>query len=123
MKRIVITSLYAGFIFYLSSRPWNGLSFLPEGFDKVIHLGIYFLLGGLILWALRSTKLKYQSYTLWISIALGSLYGASDEFHQSFVPGRSADVYDLLMDIIGVSMGVLAAHTYLKRVGRVNATN
>ncbi len=40
-----------------------------------------------------------------IAIVLATLYGVSDEFHQLFVPGRSADRYDVLADCIGATMG------------------
>jgi VanZ family protein len=39
------------------------------------------------------------------AIVLATLYGATDEFHQLFVPGRSADRYDVLADCVGATMG------------------
>lgn len=43
--------------------------------------------------------------------ALGALlYGLTDEYHQSLVPGREADVLDLLADTVG---GLLGAITYI----------
>ena len=41
-----------------------------------------------------------------IAIVLATLYGVSDEFHQLFVPGRSADRYDVLADCVGATIGV-----------------
>ncbi|RMF56395.1 MAG: VanZ family protein, partial [Calditrichaeota bacterium] len=38
---------------------------------------------------------------------LGSLYGVSDEFHQSFVPGRYTELSDFLADSAGVLFGLL----------------
>jgi VanZ family protein len=34
--------------------------------------------------------------------ALSSFYAVSDEFHQSFVPGRSPSIQDVLIDIVGI---------------------
>lgn len=48
-------------------------------------------------------------------IAAGSLYGASDEFHQSFVPGRSPDWRDWLADTGGVILGVLGTYSSFQR--------
>ncbi|NIW80004.1 MAG: VanZ family protein, partial [Calditrichae bacterium] len=42
-----------------------------------------------------------------IAIIIGIVYGISDEYHQSFVPGRFADVVDALADTLGIIIGVL----------------
>ena len=47
------------------------------------HLIAYSVLAGLLWWALRGVGLQYPA--TW-ALALAVLYGASDEFHQSFVP-------------------------------------
>ena len=39
---------------------------------------------------------------------VGVLYAASDEFHQSFVPGRSPSIVDVGIDSLGVLTGILA---------------
>ncbi len=93
---------WAGTIFFLSSR-----SRLPDGpdliphFDKVAHFGAYGLLGLLLAHAVRATGLPLAA-----AVALGWLYGASDEFHQSFVPGRSVELLDWVADALGVLAGV-----------------
>jgi VanZ family protein len=88
---------WAGFIFYLSSR-----SRLPgpdvDGFDKVEHFGAYAVLGWLLVRAADRSLLP-----LALGLALGVLYGASDEIHQMFVPGRSPDVRDWVADAAGVA--------------------
>jgi VanZ family protein len=40
-------------------------------------------------------------------VLLTTLYGAFDEIHQWFTPGRSPDVHDLLADFLGATAGVL----------------
>jgi len=42
------------------------------------------------------------------SVLLTIAYGITDEFHQSFVPGRSAELYDLYADAIGAIIGTAA---------------
>jgi VanZ family protein len=42
------------------------------------------------------------------AIAIASLYGVSDEYHQLFVPGRTFDVFDLAADAIGSVVGASA---------------
>lgn len=41
-----------------------------------------------------------------IAIALATIYGLTDEFHQSFVPGRDSSAFDIGIDLIGASVGV-----------------
>ena len=106
--RWAITLAYAGFIFYLSSRQWSGTSLFPFS-DKVLHLVLYFGLGGLTLWALRMTKLKGKGSIGYIAFIFVALYGLSDEFHQLFVPGREFSLFDLLADAAGAALGIATA--------------
>lgn len=43
------------------------------------------------------------------ALLIGALYAASDEFHQLFVPGRSGNAVDVLIDSVGVLTGILIA--------------
>jgi VanZ family protein len=42
------------------------------------------------------------------ALALAAVYAASDELHQAFVPGRSAEVRDLYADVTGAGVGIAA---------------
>ncbi len=76
--------------------------------DKLLHFVGHGLLGALFLRAFRTFTIKNNTVLiLFLSILLSSLYGLSDEIHQSFVPHRSADVYDVLADTIGSVLGVI----------------
>ena len=92
---------WAGVIFALSSVP--GLGTGLGGWDlllrKLAHAGEYALLGALLLRALRRDLPAF---------ALGVAYAISDELHQHFVPGRRGAPLDVLIDAIGVGLGVLA---------------
>ncbi len=46
------------------------------------------------------------------AILIGTLYGVSDEFHQSFVPGRESTIPDIVADAVGSCLGLFV---YLKR--------
>jgi VanZ family protein len=75
--------------------------------DKVLHFTAYALLGALFLRALNTTRIKHHlKLIIMLSILLSSLYGISDEIHQSFVPYRTADAMDALADILGSAFGV-----------------
>jgi len=75
--------------------------------DKVIHGGVYGLLAALWVRAFNTLKgFRGRRRLLLITgIALATLYGLSDEWHQSFVPARTADPFDLLADFCGSIIG------------------
>lgn len=100
---------YCAFIFYLSSQSnISGPSWIP---DKVAHLALYSGLG----WLTARCSAGYGSSRIkvWISAwAFCLIYGISDEFHQYFVPGRTAEVGDVIADMLGGLVGA-AAYTDL----------
>lgn len=73
---------------------------------KMAHFTVYFILGILVVNAIGQ---RYSLDTKWIlgSIIICILYAISDEFHQSFVPGRGPAVFDVLVDSFGASTGIL----------------
>ena len=88
----------------MSRLPVPDLGFRLQ--DKVIHAVVYAILAVLLLRAFknwRGAAEKYIIFTLWT----GSLYGVSDEIHQLFVPGRSADLLDVAADILGIVIVVV----------------
>ena len=102
--------VYAGIIFALSAQS-NPLQFLPPELllqDKLLHAIEYAALGALLVPALRLAGLSWAP-ALVLAVVLASLYGATDEFHQSFVPGRSADVLDWVADTLGAALGAVGA--------------
>lgn len=80
-------------------------AFLGSLIRKAAHLCEFALLGSLLYLALRS----YGVTGIWWSLCVGILYAASDEIHQLFVPGRLGCITDVLIDAIGVAVGVFAA--------------
>jgi VanZ family protein len=112
--------LWGGVIFVLSSIP--GTSFpevsAPPNFDKLVHAIIYVVLGALCLRGIvRTTRLRGARAVL-LAALLGTLYGISDEFHQSFTPMRSPDWHDVVADAAGSLLGALAAARLSARRGR-----
>jgi VanZ family protein len=102
--------LLAVAIFIQSSLPAPKL--LPHVYmsDKLLHVIVYGILAALCYRALqRASAMKNQPVWLLIltAILITSLYGLSDEWHQSFVISRRADIFDLLADIIGSISGAI----------------
>jgi VanZ family protein len=109
--------LWAAAIFALSSRSHLPRAPLFLGWDKLQH-GLGYALGGVLL--ARALYPGRRSAVL--ALALGSLYGLSDEIHQSFVPLRSPDPRDWLADTLGVLAGIALFHLFLARRGRARPT-
>lgn len=88
----VIFGLSAQSTFPLPHAPWDNL------YDVAGHLGVYAVLAVLLRWALAEAGVRRAG--LW-AFVLAVLYGISDEFHQSFVPGRYPDIFDIATDAAG----------------------
>lgn len=74
--------------------------------DKLLHLCAYALLGATLLHAFSDARPERVTLGRALGAVLVSLlYGISDEFHQTFVPRRTPDVMDLLMDLVGGAFG------------------
>lgn len=112
---------YAGLIFYLSSQPHPEQD-LPSFFsffsdkvsDKVLHAVEYAVLGGLCYRAFRwGTNGWWRDWAVPLAVLLASLYGISDEVHQSFVPFRDPGWHDWLADTMGATIGAVAMRRML----------
>jgi hypothetical protein len=97
---------WAGLIFALSSIPdlGTGLGGWDLALRKAAHVAEYAILGALLARALSDAVVGW----VWISWLAGTVYAATDELHQHFVPGREASGVDIVLDAIGVAVGVLA---------------
>ena len=73
-------------------------------FRKLAHLTEFTILGGLLYTILR----RYITYgTVIKTIGLGMLIASLDEFIQLFSPGRSSQISDVLIDTVGIIIGIL----------------
>jgi len=94
-----LTAVWAGVIFFVSSLTGSQVpSVMP---DYIPHFAEYAVLATLVWLSVRATKKQLPpSLTgLW-AICLTTIYAASDEFHQSFVSGRTPDVKDWAVDTL-----------------------
>lgn len=72
---------------------------------KSAHAGLYFVLGGFVINSFIQTGTKgFKAYTYALLFCVA--YAASDELHQTFVVGRSGEVFDVLIDTAGVIVGI-----------------
>ena len=74
---------------------------------KCAHASEYAVLGVLILGTAYSFSEDQKKKTVLLSWGVATLYAATDEFHQLFVPGRSCQFRDVCIDSAGALTGVL----------------
>jgi VanZ family protein len=128
-KKWLLVAAWAGLIFYFSTDQFSSLNTgeifrvllswlyldmptediepLHGSIRKLGHWGEYFILSVLFLWALqnetgRKSKLRQAVHTLIFVL----LYAIGDEFHQSFVPSRTASVSDVMINAVGGICGI-----------------
>lgn len=116
MKRLLAwlpAVVWAGFIFFVSAQP-------KETFDRfgltglllstLGHLVSYALLMFFLVVALHYGSNLPSKYIFVTAFILLALYGLTDEYHQSFVPGRTATVVDWLVDLGGAALMWIALY-------------
>ncbi len=90
-------------IFVASSRSHIAAPHSPFDFlriDKIGHFAVYGLLGTLL------CRLGKSWQGAWWAVVATSAFGASDEWHQSFVPGRGVEFLDWVADTLGALLAV-----------------
>ena len=97
---------WMGVIYYLSAQPHlpnPQTGFWGELLSSGAHVAVFAVLA--LLWA---RALAGSPHWAWPVLGLTMLYALSDEFHQSFVPGRHPDPWDLVCDGLGAVLGLAA---------------
>lgn len=110
-------AIYAFLIYMVSawSQPPLPSIEIPS-IDKLFHFIEYLILGYLLRRALTNQANKFwKRYAAIFAVIFTLLYGVSDEIHQSFVPEREAELFDLFSDGLG---GVVAQIIYFSTSGR-----
>ena len=98
--------LYSGIIFYISSIPHVKTPLAEIQFDKILHMAEYIPFGFLTARLIYHIRAAISGRRLGVWVFIISLVCAvSDEWHQSFVPGRNVGGIDVLWDIIGAVTG------------------
>lgn len=106
----VLVCLMMGIQLWLSSQSRLPRALAPfAGADKVLHGGWFFLLAVLAWRACREGEGWPPAKRVPLLLAGAALWAVSDEWHQSFVPGRAVEVADLLADVGGAALGLAFA--------------
>ncbi|HNY30930.1 MAG TPA: VanZ family protein [Fibrobacteria bacterium] len=87
--------------FWGSSRTGDQVSIAPP-WDKVVHGAAFGVLS--FVCCLGAGRWKHRAY--WLVPLLVAAYAGSDEWHQSWTPGRSASFGDFAVDMVGCALAV-----------------
>lgn len=130
---------WMGVIFYLSHQPADASSKLSSGVVQSIiqvvetitrlsiadaqwmhvlirkgaHVCAYFLLAILLMHACMQMGCR-RFHQIVITLITSILYATSDEIHQLFIPGRSGEVRDVLIDTAGAGSGIIIWLLFVK---------
>jgi len=96
--RWAVTTIYAAAIFTLSAQSGITAPDLVSNFDKVCHAVEY---GGFTAVLAAALAAGGSPFVLTRAALLATLYGVTDEYHQSFTPGRDSSVWDVAADATG----------------------
>ena len=116
---------YMALIFVLSSIPGVPLPddegrlyvSLPPTLQNLLHIPLFAVLAWLWQQALWQPVPRARFRDL-LAVMITVGYGFLDEWHQSFVPGRTASLTDVAFDSLGALIGVIVGiqlHAYLRR--------
>jgi VanZ family protein len=103
-----ITSLYSHVM------PWFGALRIETAdllIRKLAHLSEYFIFGIMVSYVLRKRSGLTTVNQISLAIPFGIVYAISDEWHQSFVPSRTASTMDVLLDTLGFICGSFCFYT------------
>jgi len=108
---VLLPILYMLVIFLFSANihhrhPISKSLLSNHGLNNLLHIPAY---GGLTLlwfWVIHK-KLRSRTISIFYAASIAFIYGVFEEIHQSFILGRSADVLDIILNIIGITLAVL----------------
>jgi VanZ family protein len=106
VRRWLPPLLWAGVILIGTSLPGSLVPRAISSFDKALHFTIYAILAVLLVKQISEVTGRWRAAAL--AVFLTAAFGAADEWHQGFIPGRSTELADWKADSLGAAVGALA---------------
>lgn len=99
---------------WMPAVPWIRLAivFAGWGLDKLVHGVLFGVFAWLAAHSARSLAIRRPAFAVLLA---ASAYAVASEAAQLVVPGRQAELSDLLADLVGVGVGLLLARRILRR--------
>jgi VanZ family protein len=110
----LILTCFCGLIYWLSDQTTLPDIQVVEWQDKVHHMTAYAVMG-ICAWRAFRHHIRQPLALAAAAAAFCSLYGISDEFHQSFTPGRSVEAADWMADTVGAVLAQLMLYRFYRR--------
>ena len=120
---VVVLLLIMAALYWLSSLPGVPLPdepdvyavflWVPPSVQNALHVPTYAALSWAWRWALQAWLRRASAQVIGAG-AIASIYGALDEWHQSFVPGRFASLTDVTLDVAGTVLGIWLAARWFR---------
>ncbi len=120
MRQLLPFFIWTILIFVGSSIPrLSGDEFgMPAWSDKVAHFLEYLILAFLFYRGIRGERWRRGVPAWLIVLSTGLVIASVDEYHQAFIPGRDANIFDWAADMAGVASGALVGmRRYRARAG------
>jgi VanZ family protein len=108
-KKWLPVLIWMALIFLVSDQPRAAIPAFDR-FDLVVKKG-----GHILAYAILAFLLRRNGLSLPTAVAIAAIYAVSDEYHQTFVPGRTGRALDVVIDGVGITLGVLAHHFRARR--------
>lgn len=105
--------LWAGVIISATSTPSEYIPGQTWVYDKAAHFGMYAVFGWLL--ARHGFGIAGRWTSMLLAVIVASGFGAIDEWHQQYIPGRSTELADWHADSIGAAAGALGNAIFRRR--------
>lgn len=117
--KAIFNIIYPGFKNFDEAKQQHIIEQNQYFIRKTAHFSVYTLLGILVSLAMAQHIKKFSL----ISYGIGTLYAISDEIHQLYVPGRSGQISDVILDSAGVALGCSIVFIIYKLIIKKRAKN
>ncbi len=109
----ILMSITLATAWYFSSIPGSSVHFGSIWPSIIYHFSIFALFSFFLLMIIAKKEIKIKNVLITILISL--LFSILDEIHQIFVPLRSPDIKDVLIDLAGIVLSTTLAYLIKRR--------
>lgn len=106
VRRWLPPLVWAGVILFGTSLPADAVPLQTSHIDKVLHFTIYTVFAFLLTRQISEDTSPWRAVLGAILVA--AAFGAADEWHQRFIPGRSTELADWVADVSGATIGAMS---------------
>ena len=107
VRRWLPPLLWAGVIIFATSMPAESVPQQVSTFDKTAHFSMYAVFAALLTREIAEVTGRGPWLAAILAILVAVAFGAVDEWHQQFIPGRSTELADWQADSLGAAAGAL----------------